>query len=321
MKQLGKLWPVSGYTLGGGGIGQVWGATDREEAVLTVEEAINRGVTLLDLAPMYGRGEAEAVVGEAFNGHLPEGVSVTSKCLLGTDTPEATLDKLERSITRSLEALRLSKIDLFFLHSQIIEDDYVFEGELAETQNKWSVTLEAFDNAVRPAFERLKSQGLINAWGITGTGHPNAIEHVMQSDTPPAAVQLISNLLDSPGSLKRYPEPARPRALMQIAQSQGIGIMGIRAVQAGALCAAFDRTLPEDHPEQIDYRRAAPFRALCDRWHEDPAVIAHRYARSIPEVDTVVLGVKNRTELRACLDNDALLSRQQIAAIDDLKLR
>jgi aryl-alcohol dehydrogenase-like predicted oxidoreductase len=44
-RQLGKLWPISALTLGGGGLGQVWGATDRAEAVATVRLAVDGGVT------------------------------------------------------------------------------------------------------------------------------------------------------------------------------------------------------------------------------------------------------------------------------------
>jgi aryl-alcohol dehydrogenase-like predicted oxidoreductase len=76
--------------------------------------------------------------------------------------------------------------------------------------------------------------------------------------------------------------------------------MGIRAVQAGALTAAIDRPLPDRHPEVLDYARAAGFRALCSELGENPAVIAHRYALSL-EIDTLVLGVKNRQELAACV--------------------
>ena len=83
-RTLGSLWPVSALTLGGGGIGQVWGPTDRVESVATVRMAVDQGITLLDLAPGYGRGEAEAVVGEAFAGQLPDGVRVTTKCQLGS---------------------------------------------------------------------------------------------------------------------------------------------------------------------------------------------------------------------------------------------
>jgi aryl-alcohol dehydrogenase-like predicted oxidoreductase len=87
---------------------------------------------------------------------------------------------------------------------------------------------------------------------------------------------------------------------MAAAHANGVGVMGIRAVQAGALTAAIDRPLPDDHPEVRDYRRAAGFRALCAELGENPAVIAHRYALAL-DIDTLVLGVKNRQELADCV--------------------
>ena len=70
MRKLGALGPVSALTLGGAGIGGTWGATHRQEAVATVKEAVREGITFIDVAPTYGRGEAEEVIGETFNGKL-----------------------------------------------------------------------------------------------------------------------------------------------------------------------------------------------------------------------------------------------------------
>ena len=70
----GALPPVSVLTLGGGGLGMLWGATTFDECVATVEDAVAAGINLLDLAPRYGDGKAEEVVGEAFSGRLPDGV-------------------------------------------------------------------------------------------------------------------------------------------------------------------------------------------------------------------------------------------------------
>ena len=67
-----------------------------------------------------------------------------------------------------------------------------------------------------------------------------------------------------------------------------VAVMGIRAVQAGALTAAIDRPLLADHPEMLDYARAAGFRELCAELNENPAILAHRYALSLP-TDTLVL--------------------------------
>ena len=56
---------ISRLTLGGGGLGNVWGKTTREDAIKTVLAAVDSGINLLDMAPMYGRKrEAEHVVGE-----------------------------------------------------------------------------------------------------------------------------------------------------------------------------------------------------------------------------------------------------------------
>src|ERR1700730_37187 len=119
-KSFGKLPPVSVLTLGGGGLGMVWGETTFDEGVATVHSAVADGVNWIDLAPRYGDGKAELVVGEAFAGRLPEGVRVTSKCNLG-NPPSADIEPLVRqSIEGSLERLRLSRLDLFFLHSNVV---------------------------------------------------------------------------------------------------------------------------------------------------------------------------------------------------------
>jgi aryl-alcohol dehydrogenase-like predicted oxidoreductase len=295
----GSLPPVSVLTLGGGGVGMLWGATTDGECVATVRAAVAAGINLIDLAPRYGDGKAESIVGAAFDGRLPAGVRVTSKCLLG-DTPAAEIEeRLRRSIEESLARLRLRRLDLFFLHSNIVPDDHPMR-RLPNAATRMT-PYSRFVEHVRPAFERLATEGIIGAWGLTGIGHPDAIIKLLGERPAPAAVQCIANLLDSPGSLKFFEGPAKPRAVIAAAKANGVGVMGIRAVQAGALTAAIDRALPPDHEEVRDYARAAGFRRLCAELGENPAAIAHRYALSIPGVDTVVLGVKNRQELAECV--------------------
>ena len=116
---------VSALTLGGGGLGQVWGETTREEAVATARLALEQGITHFDMAPMYGRGEAETVIGEAFKGMDTSGFRFTTKYRLGHVEHENTYDKLNESLTRSLQTMGIERADLFFLHSQLIEDGHV----------------------------------------------------------------------------------------------------------------------------------------------------------------------------------------------------
>ena len=294
----GRLSPVSSLTLGGGGLGMLWGPTSFDECVATVHDAVAAGVNLLDLAPRYGDGKAEEVVGEAFGGRVPEGVRITSKCNLGEPPAPQIEGILRRSIEDSLGRLRLSRLDLLFLHSNVVP----YAAHIARRPEAAArMTLyPTFVDHVRPVFEKLIDERVIGAWGLTGIGHPDTIIKLLGESPTPAAVQCIANLLDSPGGLKFFDGPARPREVMAAARANRVGVMGIRAVQAGALTAAIDRPLPTDHPEVRDYERAADFRRLAAELGEDPAILAHRYALSL-DIDTLVLGVKNRQELAGCV--------------------
>jgi len=309
-RTFGQLGDISALTLGGGGIGQVWGPTTRAEAMATVRETWAAGITFFDVAPSYGRGEAEVVLGEAFGGRLPPGVRVSTKCAVGNRAAREVLLLLERSLDESLARLKLDRVDLFFLHNQIVPDARA--DQIPGTPHR------LFVEAVRPAFEQLVARGRIGAWGITGIGVPTTIIETLNEDPAPAAVQVVANLLDSPGAMRRYDEPPRPREIIAAAYRRGLGIMGIRAVQAGALTDALDREIAGEHPERRDYQRSAPFRALARELDASPASLAHRYALSMAGVATVVLGVKNRTELRECIMAEArgVLTPERMARID-----
>ena len=67
-----------------------------------------------------------------------------------------------------------------------------------------------------------------------------------------------------------------------------------------------------------DYERAEPFRNLAAEWQITPSVLAYRYALSAEKVSSVILGVKNRTELLESLDAESagMLTQDQIDEID-----
>jgi aryl-alcohol dehydrogenase-like predicted oxidoreductase len=318
--RLGSLDHVSRLTLGGGGLGRLWGETTTDEAVATVFAAIDGGITLIDTAPMYR--DCEAVIGEAFSGRIPDGLRITSKCQLGAPPAGEAARRLEASLDASLSAMRLSRVDLYFLHSNIRPDDYVYARH-DDRKDLFSTPWQTYASEVVPALETLKAQGRIGAWGITGVGVPVAIQAALAYEPAPGVVQAVANLMDSPGGMRNYAERAAPRSIIATANAHGVGVMGIRAVQAGALTSAIDRTMSPNHPESQDFQRAAPFRALCVELGEDPADVAHRYSLGMTGVDTVILGVKNRTELGQCLEAEAKgpLSAEVTARIDALGLR
>ena len=296
-RMLGRLWPVSALTLGGGGVGQLWGPTTRDECIATVRTAVDSGITLLDMAPAYGNGEAESVVGAAFEGRLPSGVKVTTKHRLGTPPAGEVESNIVRSLDESLARMRLQRVDLFFLHSNIIPDAYDASAYADRPATRWTTYVERFI----PVCERLVTSGRIGAWGITGIGIPECILAAIGGPSCPAAVQCITNPLDSPGQLKYFAGPSRAREIIAAAKSQSVGVLGIRPVQGGALTDTLDRDLPADHGVVVDFKRSAAFRALARELGTTSAALAHRYAVSMDGVDTVVLGCKNRKEVLECV--------------------
>lgn len=313
-RQLGNLWPVSALTLGGGGVGQLWGETTRNECIATVRHAIDSGITLLDMAPSYGNGEAESVVGAAFEGKIPDGVRVTTKHRLGETDPAKIEDDIRRGLDESLSRLQLDRVDLFFLHSNIIPHDFDASVFVTRPATRWWVYAEHFV----PTCVKLVAEGKIGAWGITGIGVPDCLLDALDLDEKPSAVQCISNLLDSPGDLKYFDGPSRAREIIAKTKANGAGVLGIRPVQGGALTDAIDRELPPEHGVVTDYAKAGGFRALAQELGTTPAALAHRYALAMTGVDTVVLGCKNRAELDECVAAEAAgpLEEDIIARID-----
>ena len=297
---------ISALSLGGGGIGNVWGETSRSERVSTVSLAIESGINHFDMAPMYGKGEAERVIGEAFKGRDYSTINLTTKCRLGTVTDSEVYTRLNNSLCRSLETMGVDKVNLFLLHSQLIEDDYQLPF-LNEHRATNATTLSCYYNAVIPALEMLKKEGKIDHWGI-GLGQEEALIKAINHEHPPEAMQCAVNILNSIGAIGYVSEKSDPSRVLLECQKHDIAILAIRAVQAGALTSSMDR---EPHPSGLDkadfmdFEKALPFRNLANEWGESPASLAHRFALSVKKVSSVVLGVKNRQELQECIDAES----------------
>lgn len=303
-QKLGNCFTPSRLTLGGGGVGQVWGATDRAEALATVRQAAESGINCFDMAPMYGNGEAEIVMREAFAGGLRKDVHLTTKHLLGDCPAEDIYTALRGALDDSLSRMGRDYVDVFILHGFIIADDWS-EGRQARALPRIAVPMSKYENFVIPAFERLKATGRIGAWGITAASTQNENLAVLDMPVLPDVVQCISNLLDSSGSMALTEEIPEPRKVIAKASAQGVGVMGIRAVAAGSLTDAIDREVHPKSAELRDFIRSADFRELAKSFGFSAAYLAHAYALSMPGIDTVVIGVKNRQELNECLEAEA----------------
>src|SRR5690625_2972485 len=173
-KQLGNsdLY-LSELTLGGMSIG-----TDKKNAQAIIEYALDQGINHLDTADLYDFGENEEIIGEAIKNKRND-IVLTTKVGNHFDKKkkswfwDPSKEYILKAVKNSLQRLQTDHIDFYMLHGGTIED-------------RMDETIEAF--------EQLKKEGLIRAYGISSI-RPNVIrEYVNHSSID--GVMLQYNLLD-----------------------------------------------------------------------------------------------------------------------------
>ncbi len=289
---LGKTgFEVSVLTLGGGGIGMVWGATTDEECIETVKAAVASGVNLLDLAPMYGKGKSEEIVGQAWP-DLPTKPLIATKVFVMPDERKDLPGSVQRSLEGSLKRLGLSHVDIFQLHNQI-------EPQEPTAPRRLTLREVVGVGGVLDAMQKLKDSKVVTALGFTGIARHDMVRELI-ADGRFDTVQLVTNILCSEGEMgARGDAPYRDHLeMVRLAQTAGLGVFGIRPFAAGSLTAAIDRSLPAEHPVVRDFALAQQHLGfLSTDTSASLPVTAMRYALSLPGVSTVVTGAKNRMEL------------------------
>ena len=66
MEYLYAPFKISRIALGTWAIGGwMWGGTNEDESIKTIHAALDRGINLIDTAPVYGFGRSEEIVGKA----------------------------------------------------------------------------------------------------------------------------------------------------------------------------------------------------------------------------------------------------------------
>jgi D-threo-aldose 1-dehydrogenase len=151
------------YGLGTAPLGGLFSEVSNEDAIATVQAALDAGITLFDTAPQYGHGLAETRLGAALRGHDRSRLTLTTKVgrvlVPGTDpatifrgTPalrpvfDYSADGIRRSLEDSFERLGVDRVEVALVH-----DPDAHEAEALAS---------AF-----PTLVRLRDEGLIGAIG------------------------------------------------------------------------------------------------------------------------------------------------------------
>lgn len=166
---------VSALSFGAGPVSTLMVGDDRERQRQVVDRALETGINWFDTAATYGQGESERNLGRALQ-ELDAGsrVHVATKVrLVGADLDDIP-GAVRRSLTASLERLRLPRVTLLQLHNSITS---------RRGDEPTSITPDDVlgKNGVADAMIELRDEGLIQHLGLTGIGNPAALREVVQS--------------------------------------------------------------------------------------------------------------------------------------------
>ncbi|MCJ0974165.1 aldo/keto reductase [Pseudomonas sp. PS1] len=295
--------PVSRIGLGTWAIGGwMWGGADDERSVTTIRTALERGINLIDTAPVYGFGHSEEVVGKALEGVRDQAVIATKVALdwnEGGPRRNSTPARIRQEIEDSLRRLRTDRIDLYQVH--------------------WPDPLVPIEETAAE-LEKLRQEGKILAIGVSNF----SIEQMdaFRSAAPLASVQPPYNLF----------ERAIETDVLPYARGKGLVVLGYGALCRGLLSGRMNSstTFDGDDLRKSDPKFKAPrfeqylaaveaLKSLARERH-GKSVLALAIRWVLDQGPTVALWGARRPDQLDGIDEAFgwTLSQQDLQDIDDL---
>ncbi|MGA8089489.1 MAG: aldo/keto reductase [Terracidiphilus sp.] len=143
--------------------GSEWGAVAEDAAIATCLSAVERGINLIDTAPIYGKGRAEEIVCKVMQAHgrrdafyiaTKAGLEWNERGVFANSTPA----RLRREIEDSLRRLGTDYIDLYQIHwPDTLVPVAEAAGILAELQRSGKVRALGVSNFSAGQMEEFRS--------------------------------------------------------------------------------------------------------------------------------------------------------------------
>ncbi len=305
-RMLGKTgWQVSVIGLGTWNIGGQWGEVDDRTALATIWRAYECGVNFFDTADAYGEppGRSEELLGKALQGIRHE-VFIATKVgnwarRHGHPLPYTSPLHVIACCHASLYRLRTDYIDLYQCH----------------IGNPTDAEIDVF----LAAFERLKEQGKIRAYGIS-TNSLDALQRFNKHGTC-ATCQLDYSILN------RVPE----RDLLPYCQENNIGVIVRGPLAMGILSGKFTpdtvftddvrRSWNEGERRERFLRRLQVVEKLkfLEKGGRTMAQAALQFVLSHPAVSCAIPGAKSPQQAEAnAKAGDGSLTDEELKAINEI---
>ena len=204
--------------------GWMWGGTDEERSVRSIQASLDAGVNFIDTAPAYGMGLSERIVGQALEGRRDK-VILATKCGLVWHTNRGTFfvdqdgtrihrylgaQSIRYEVEQSLRRLRTDYIDLYQTHWQ---DDTTpiaeTMGTLLELKQQGKIRAIGVSNCTLEQLKRYLAIGPVD----TAQEHYNMLDRALDGEyLPYCRRHSIAVLAYSPlanGLLTGTVDPAR----------------------------------------------------------------------------------------------------------------
>jgi len=252
---------VLGY--GASSIGQEFRQVDLNDAVRSVEVAIDGGVNYIDTAAYYGRGMSELLLGRILPTLPRDSYFVSTK--LGRYAPQHfdfSARRVAESIDISLERMRIDYVDIAFCH------DIEF------------VDLRQIVDETLPALRQQVAAGKVRYIGVSG--YPmKMFKYILEHADIDVILTYNHYTLQNDMAL----------GLLPICKEKGVGVINAAPFSARLLS---DATLPPWHKATAEVRQVAKLAAdHCNARGSDLAKLAFQYSIAHPGFASCVTGSAN----------------------------
>jgi aryl-alcohol dehydrogenase-like predicted oxidoreductase len=291
---------VSVLGFGAGNVGGLMVRGTETERRRAIERAIEAGITYFDTAPVYGDGRSEETLGQALR-ELGADVLVGTKVNLAEDERADPAPAIRRALEASLGRLGSDRVDLFQLHNRVVT------AAPSDGSDPRSIPLDTVLGPIADGLRAVREAGLTRFIGLTGLGEPEALHRVAESDVFDTIQCYVNALNPSAGWTLAQPPEQDFRGLAGRAADNGMGVIAIRVLAAGALANQSDRHQLAGDPGapivrgaayDADLERAGSLGHLASELGlEGPPELSLRLVQSNPGISTALVGYSDIGQL------------------------
>lgn len=293
---------------------KVWDGSNDTVSIDIIHTAIDQGINFFDVAPIYGQGHAEKVVGRALRGGKREKILLATKCGLvwdqkGTVTNNLSKVSIMKEIDASLKRLQTDYIDIYQLH--------------------WPNLNTPIEETIE-AIEVLKKNGKIRYFGVTNFPLAEVKKIVQMIDID--SQQSLYNMMER--NTTHYHEITlgyeTEKEIIPFCHEHGQAFFPYSPLFQGLLTGTFKdqgnfskddvrSANPKLNGEQykIYYKGVQELQLIADKIGKPLNEIAFNWLRQKQEVTSIISGALTREQLLKNLKSlEWELKQEEIACLD-----